>query len=124
MDMMQTAILQSSSKPLQVFMDLSCNPLLNNTLEMLKTKDVSMTKLFQQKLFDKLANNSGTAGAAFVVNRTFSFYKGTCLYYCFSSFFTFYLCSYMVASYLNFLIVFKIFCLISEFKTRLVQYQC
>lgn len=46
---------------------------------MLKTKDVSMTKLFQQKLFDKLAKNSGTAEAALVVNRTFSFCKGTCV---------------------------------------------
>lgn len=71
---------------------------------MLKTKDVSMTKLFQQKLFAKLVNNSGTPEAAFLVNRTFSFFKGTCLYCGFSSYFAFYLCSFMVVSYLDFLL--------------------
>lgn len=71
---------------------------------MLKTKDVSMTKLFQQKLFAKSVNNSGTPEAAFLVNRTFSFFKGTCLYCGFSSYFAFYLCSFMVVSYLDFLL--------------------
>lgn len=41
-----------------------------------------MTELFQQKLFTKLVNNSGTAEATFLANRTipFSFSKVTHLY--------------------------------------------
>lgn len=61
---MQTVILQSASESLQAFIDLSCN-YTNNTLEVLKKKDVNMIELFQQKLFAKLVNNSGNAETAF-----------------------------------------------------------
>lgn len=37
----------------------------NNTLGVLKKKDVNMTEIFQKKSFAKLVNNSGTAEAAF-----------------------------------------------------------
>lgn len=81
--MMHTDILQSTAAPQSLFRLLwtyLAITFLNNTLETLNTKDVNMTKLFQQKLFARLANNSGTAEAAFLVNRTFSIFKGTCLY--------------------------------------------
>lgn len=58
-----------------------------------------MTELFQQKLFAKLVNNSGTAEAAFLVNRTipFSFSEASHLYSCFFSYSTFHLCSFTMA---------------------------